>query len=132
MALNITKVNKPAKSAIIIGHALVGWMYCAALIGIGRQIMSMQATLVMHAIGAPLGFVLVSLLYFKRFAFTNPLQTAFLFLGVVIFMDIFVVALLIEKSFVMFTSVLGTWLPFALIFSATYLAGAFCKHGEKP
>lgn len=89
MAHLVTKVNTPAKGAIILGHALVGWMYCGALIGIGRQFMSMHATLVMHAIGAPLGFVLISLLYFKRFAFTSPLQTAFLFLGVVIGMDFF-------------------------------------------
>lgn len=127
----VTKVSTPAKGAIILGHALVGWMYCGALIGIGRQFMSMQATLVMHAIGAPLGFILISLLYFKRFAFTTPLQTAFLFLGVVVGMDIFVAAMLIEKSFTMFASPLGTWLPLTLIFSATYLTGVFCKRGEK-
>jgi hypothetical protein len=36
---------------------------------------------------------------------------------------VFVVALLVEKSFDMFRSVLGTWLPFALIFLATWLTG---------
>ena len=128
----ITKISTPAKGAIILGHALVGWIYCGAIIGIGRQFMSMQATLVMHAIGAPLGFILLSLFYFKRFAFTSPLQTALLFLVVVIGMDVFVVAMLIEKSFTMFSSPLGTWLPFALIFSSTYITGAICKHGEKP
>jgi hypothetical protein len=128
----LTKVSTPAKSAIVLGHALIGWMYCGTLISIGRQFMSMQATLVMHAIGAPLGFVLISLFYFKRFAFTSPLQTALLFVGVVIGMDVLVVAMLIEKSFAMFASALGTWLPLALIFSAAYLTGTFCKHREKP
>ncbi len=89
--------------------------------------MSMQATLVMHAIGAPLGFALISLLYFKKFPFTSPLNTALLFLGIIIGMDILVAAMLIEKSFAMFASPLGTWLPLALIFSVTYLTGAFCK-----
>jgi hypothetical protein len=28
-------------------------------------------------------------------------------------MDVFIVALLIEQSFAMFASILGTWLPFA-------------------
>jgi len=28
-----------------------------------------------------LGFILISLLYFKKFGFTGPLQTALLFLG---------------------------------------------------
>jgi hypothetical protein len=123
-------VSTPVKSAIIFGHALVGWMYCGALIGIGRQFMSLQATLIMHAAGAPLGFGLISLLYFKKFAFTSPLQTALLFTGIVVGMDLFVVALIIEKSFAMFASPLGTWLPLALIFSATYLVGALCKYGD--
>jgi hypothetical protein len=91
----------------------------------------MQTTLVMHAIGTPLGFILISLLYFKKFAFTSQLQTAFIFLAVVIVMDVFVVAMLIEKSFAMFASPLGTWLPLALIFSSTYMTGVICKHEEK-
>lgn len=128
----VTKTSPPVKGAIILGHALVGWIYCGALIGIGRQFMSMQATLVMHAIGAPLGFILISLLYFKRFSFTGPLQTAFLFLAVVIVMDVFVVAMLIEKSFAMFASPLGTWLPLTLVFIATYLVGANCKQPSGP
>ena len=68
---------------------------------------------------------------FKKFAFTSPLQTAFIFLAVLIVMDVFVVAMLIEKSFAMFASPLGTWLPLALIFSSTYITGVICKHGEK-
>jgi hypothetical protein len=126
----VMKKSKLVKCAIILGHALIGWIYCGALIGIGRQFMSMQATLVIHAIGAPLGFIAISHLYFKRFAFTSPVQTAFLFLMVVIAMDIFVVAMLIEKSFAMFASTLGTWLPLTLIFVATYLTGAIYKHAK--
>lgn len=126
MNSQLTKMNTAAKGGIILLHALVGWMYCGALIGIGRQFMSLRATLVMHAIGAPLGFALLALLYFKKFAFTSPLQTACLFLVIVIGMDFFVVALLIEKSFAMFTSPLGTWLPLTFIFCTTYLTGALC------
>lgn len=128
----VRKVSTPVKGTIIIGHALVGWIYCGALIGIGRQLISMQAALVIHAIGAPLGFVLISLLYFKKFAFTSPLQTALLFLGVVVGMDVFVVAVIVEKSFAMFASPLGTWLPLALIFSATYFTGVLCRKWENP
>ncbi len=119
-----------AKTAIIAGHALAGWMYCGALIGIGRQIMSLETTLIAHAVGAPLGFALVSWIYFKKFAFTGPLPTALLFTGIVLGMDVFVVALIIEKSFAMFASPLGTWLPLSLIFCATYLVGAL-KNGRK-
>jgi hypothetical protein len=38
-------------------------------------------------------------------------------------MDFFVVAMLINRSFEMFTSFLGTWLPFTLIFASTYFTG---------
>jgi len=37
--------------------------------------------------------------------------------------DFFVVGLVINRSLEMFTSVLGTWIPFALIFASTWLAG---------
>jgi hypothetical protein len=40
-------------------------------------------------------------------------------------MDFFVVALVIEQSLAMFASIIGTWLPFVLIFMATYLAGRY-------
>jgi hypothetical protein len=38
------RAGTPVKSMIILGHTLVGWMYCGALIGIGRQFMSTQAS----------------------------------------------------------------------------------------
>jgi len=38
-------------------------------------------------------------------------------------MDFFLVGLLIQRSLVMFTSALGTWIPFGLIFLSTYLSG---------
>jgi hypothetical protein len=46
-----------------------------------------------------------------------------MFLAIVIFLDMFVIALLVEKSFDMFRSVLGTWLPFVLIFLTIWLTG---------
>jgi len=112
---------------IILAHAFVGWAFCAAIMGVGMAVMSMKATLITHAIGGPLGFAVISLFYFKKFTHTTPLSTALIFVGFVVFMDVFVVALLIEKSFQMFASILGTWLPFALIFIATYITGLFVK-----
>ena len=118
-----------AKSGIILLYALVGWLYCTALVGVGRQFLPMKQVLILHAIAAPVGFAILSCFYFKKYAFTSPLQTAFLFMGVVIAMDALVVAMLIEKSFAMFASPLGTWLPFAVIFCTIYLTGEFCGQG---
>ena len=76
---------------------------------------------IVHAIGAPIFFTIVSLIYFNHFNYTTPLQIARFFAGFVIAVDFFVVTLIINRSFDMFVSLLGTLIPFALIFSSTYL-----------
>ena len=113
------------KLMIILVHGLVGWALCGAIIWIGMAFTSMQNTLIIHAIGAPIIFGAIASIYFRAFNYTTPLQTAIAFVSVVVFMDFFVVALLIEKSFEMFASLLGTWIPWALIFASTYLTGLF-------
>ena len=109
------------KIVIILAHAFVGWMLCAATMGIGMSVTSMNNILIIHAIAAPIFFAGVSLVYFSKFNYTAPLQTALIFVAFVIAMDFFVVAMLIIRSFDMFASLLGTWIPFALIFTSTYL-----------
>ena len=120
------------KVAIILVHAFIGWMLCFATIGIGRAVTTMEITLIIHAILAPVFFAVVALVYFRKFNFTTPLQTAIIFISFVIAMDFFVVAILINKSFEMFTSLLGTWIPFALIFASTYLTGLFVQRAKQP
>ncbi|HUT43189.1 MAG TPA: hypothetical protein VMW95_02540 [Desulfobacterales bacterium] len=111
------------KLVIIFVHAFIGWVLCAATMGIGMATMTLEKTLIVHAIGAPIFFAVVSLIYFRKFNYTTPLQTAMIFDGFVIAVDFFVVALLINRSLEMFVSLLGTWIPFALIFASTYLTG---------
>jgi len=118
------------KIGIIFVHAFVGWALCAATIGVGQMITDMQTTLIVHAIGAPIYFALVSLVYFTRFHYTSPLRTAIIFVVFVMVVDFFGVALLINKSLEMFASLLGTWIPFTLIFLSTYVTGLLL--GRKP
>ena len=120
------------KPFIILVHAFIGWALCAATMGVGMAVTSLENTLIVHAIGAPIFFSLVSLVYFRRFNFTTPLFTAICFLAFVVLMDFFVVAMLINRSFEMFTSLLGTWIPFALIFSSTYLTGLLVTKNTLP
>ena len=120
------------KNIILLAHAFVGWLLCAATIGIGMAVTSLNNALIIHAIAAPIFFVLISLVYFKKFNYTTPLQTALVFLAFVMLMDFFVVAMLINRSFEMFTSLLGTWIPFALIFFSTYLTGLLIQDKRKP
>jgi hypothetical protein len=94
---------------------------------VGRQFLSIHTTLVLHVIGAPVGFALISFFYHRRYGFTSRMQTATAFLGVVVFLDFFLVAPVFEKNYAMISSVLGTWIPFALIFAATYLTGRYAS-----
>lgn len=111
------------KIASILVFAFIGWALCGATMWIGMAVWSLQTALIAHAVGAPIIFGVISLIYFKRFNYTTPLQTALIFVGFVITFDFFVVALLINNSLEMFASLLGTWIPFALIFASTYLVG---------
>jgi hypothetical protein len=115
------------KLVSIFVHAFVGWALCAATMGIGMVTMGLQNALVVHAIGAPIFFTLVSLIYFKKFNYTTPFQTALIFVGFVLAMDVLVVALLMNRSLEMFASLLGTWIPFALIITSTYVTGVYTE-----
>jgi hypothetical protein len=111
------------RTIIILIHAIIGWALCGSIIGIGRSLTSMDNTLIIHAIVVPVIFVGISTIYFKKFNFTKPIITGIIFLCFIVFMDFFVIAILVEKSLDMFKSILGTWIPFALIFISTYLTG---------
>ena len=119
------------KLITILVHAFVGWALCAATMGIGMATTSIQNALIIHAIGATIFFTIVSLIYFNKFNYTTPLQTAIIFVGFVITVDFFVVALLINRSLEMFASLLGTWIPFALIFTSSYLTGWYTVRSPK-
>jgi len=103
--------------------AFIGWIACGATMGIGMALTTLDITLIIHAIGAPIYFIILSFLYFRKLNYTSPIVTAIIFLGLVILIDFFFVALVINRSLDMFHSFLGTWLPFILIFLATFITG---------
>ena len=119
------------KAGIILAHALAGWALCFAAIGVSMALTTINNALIIHAIGAPIFFSVVSFFYFRRFGYTTPLQTALIFISLVIGLDFFLVALVINRSLAMFTSLLGTWIPFALIFLSTYLTGVIVQRGKR-
>jgi len=128
--MNTTHWGK--KALVLFIFAFIGWGLCGAIIGIGRQATSMQNTLILHAIGVPIIFTTLSLIYFRLFNYTSPMLTAILFLTFAIGMDFFFVAMLVEKSFTMFSSILGVWIPFGLIFASTYVTGYLVTHRSTP
>ena len=116
---------------IILIHPFVGWALYTASMVIRMATTTIDNALIIHATGAPIIFTGVSSVYFNRFNYTRPLWTAVFFVGFVIFMDFFVVSLLVLGNFDMFTSLLGTWIPFSLIFAATYITGTYTLKNKK-
>lgn len=115
---------------IILIFAFIGWAACGATMGISMSLTTIDAALIIHAIGAPVYFIILSLVYFKRFNYTTPLTTGVIFISFVVIVDFFLVALAINRSLDMFRSLLGTWFPFILIFSATWVTGKATVRGS--
>jgi hypothetical protein len=111
------------KALTLASYGLAGWAICGGTIAVGRQLLSMQTTLIVHAFVAPAVFGSLTVIFFKRFPSSSPIGTAAALLSLVVALDFFVVAQFVERSYAMFTSALGTWLPFTLIFAASYAAG---------
>jgi hypothetical protein len=108
---------------VIAAFGLVGWALCGAIMFIGMAVMPLETTIIVHAIGAPIIFATLSWIYFTRFGYTTPLATAVIFVAIVVAVDFFLVALVINKSLDMFASLMGTWIPWLLIFLSTILTG---------
>lgn len=112
----------------LVMRGLIGWAICGATVGIGRKVLPMTATLIVHAIVAPLAFGLLAWNHVKRFPESSPLATGLFMVALVIGLDALVVAPFFERSYKMFRSVLGTWLPFLLILAASYFAVRIGRH----
>ena len=112
-----------AKLLIVLIYAFMGWTLCGVVMFIGTAVTSEFIALIIHAVAAPIIFAVVSSYYFKKYDLTTPLETAALFVGFFVLLDLVVVAHLINKSLAMFGNVLETWIPFALIFISTYYTG---------
>lgn len=119
--------EKNKKTITLLIFAFVGWALCGATMGIGMNVTTMDNALIIHAVAAPVIFTTLSLVYFRKYNYTTPLQTALFFTVFVIVVDFFLVGLIINRSLEMFTSLLGTWIPFALIFTSTYLTGVLVR-----
>jgi hypothetical protein len=82
--------------------------------------MPMEAALLVHAVAAPIIAGSLAYVYARRFGATTPLVVGAVFVGVVVAMDAGLVAPFLESSWSMFRSPIGTWIPFASIFLASW------------
>jgi hypothetical protein len=107
----------------LIGLALILWGACGGVIAIGRRLWSIDTTLRVHLVAAPLIAFLVAAAHKELMPTFDPLLRAASLTAIVMLLDALVVAPLFERSYAMFQSVIGTWLPFAAIFVAAWAVG---------
>jgi hypothetical protein len=111
------------KGLVLTGYSIIGWGVCGATILLGRRFLSINTTLLVHAVVAPVAFGILAWLFFKKFSQASPAAVAAAMVGIVIALDALVVAPLFERSYAMFQSLIGTWIPFASILAAAYIVG---------
>jgi menaquinone-dependent protoporphyrinogen oxidase len=117
-------VEHPARSVErLLGYALTGWALCAVSMAALLHLVSLGLALALHAIAAPLVFTAIARRYFRARGARDPLPTAVTWAASVALLDLVVVAGIVQGSLEMFKSIVGTWLPFALIFVASWATG---------
>ena len=113
------------ESLILLVHAIVIYFVCFAVMGISMAMLTIDMALIAHAAAAPFVSAIFSYIYYKKFNYTSPLVTALVIVFTVIFLDFFLTATIILQDYAMFYSAIGTWIPFALIFTAALLVGIY-------
>jgi hypothetical protein len=93
--------------------------------GASMATLPIDTALVVHAAAAPFVSAIFSFIYFKKYNFTSPLLTAVVIVATVILLDFFLTATIILQDYAMFYSLIGTWIPFALIFTSALIVGIY-------
>ena len=110
-----------------ISLILWGWSFgrrVASVIAIGRRRLPMQTTLMIHLFLSAVFAFAAAAVHARFWPEIGALERAATMTGVIVALDALVVAPLFERSYAMFRSALGTWIPFAAIFLASWAAGA--------
>ena len=93
----------------LVGLAVVLWGACGGVIAIGRRLWSLDGALRVHLIAAPVIAFLVSGAHREIAPVFSPTTRAVVITAIVVLLDALVVAPLLERSYAMFLSIMGTW-----------------------
>lgn len=113
----------PNERAALLTHGALLWAALGLTLNAARVAWPLDRALFAHGLAAPLLAALVTALYFRRPGHAPPLTTALVFVFVVAGLDALVTAPFLERSWAMFGSLVASWIPFALIFMASYRTG---------
>ena len=123
MELPRRRVGVIGKWAGLLGRAFTGWAVCGLTVAVGRQFVSLNATLLTHAVAATTAFGLLTWHHVKRHPQASRAVTSIIMLLVPACLDALVVAPFFEHSDAMVGSTLGTWIPFASIVVTSDVVG---------
>jgi hypothetical protein len=98
------------------GWAVAVWAACGLTFAMGRAAFGIDAALAIHLAAAPAISFAATVLCWNHRRHPGALATAAVMAGVPAGLDALVVAPFLERSFAMFASPVGTWIPLALIF----------------
>jgi Na+-transporting NADH:ubiquinone oxidoreductase subunit NqrD len=112
----------------LFGLGLLLWGACGAVMAAGRRLWSLSTALRVHLVAAPAAAFLVSAIHKLLYPEFNLVLRAAIMTGLVFTLDLLIVAPIFERSYEMFRSLIGTWIPFALIFIASLSAGVLLSH----
>jgi menaquinone-dependent protoporphyrinogen oxidase len=105
----------------LIAYGVAGWALCALVMSGLLAVSSSGVAMAVHAVAAPVIFTLLATRYFRARGARDPLPTATVWTALVIGLDGLTALALRNQE--MFTSIVGTWLPFLLIFLAISFTG---------
>lgn len=128
-----TALEPPGHSPARLGaHAAAGWALSAVVLVLLLWLNARTLAFALYAAATPIVFALVARHYFRARGARESLPTAAAFTAIVAGLDLVVVAGLIEQSLSLLTSILGLWLPLALIFAVTWAVGELSSMGPLP
>jgi menaquinone-dependent protoporphyrinogen oxidase len=107
----------------LLAHGVVGWSVCAGIMFGLLQVMNSTGAVIVHDIAVPIVFGAVAWHYFGRRGARSPLVAATTFALLTVALDSAIVAGLVQQSFAIYASLVGFWLPVALIFLVTWAVG---------
>jgi len=116
------------RSGIAVGPALgwaaAGWAACGITFAIGRAAFGVPAAIAIHLVAAPFIGAAATRLLWRQACPPGVAATAVTMAGTAALLDAVLVAPFLERSYAMFASPAGTWIPLALILAASAATAA--------
>jgi len=98
-----------------VGVAVLAWFACALTFAVTRALLGVGPAAAVHLAAAPVIGGMATWLLWRHPRHPGAAGTAITLAGTAALLDAIVVAPFLDRSFAMFGSALGTWLPLALI-----------------